>query len=335
MKAYTLAEIAAKLELGLIGDGRREIHGVCPLSPGQADCLAFAGEPKYREAAAASQAAAVIVPEALAAVVAHGLIAPHPQLAFARAAALFAADERPEPGIHPSAVVDPSARLGEGLRIGAQCVIGPAAQIADGCALGAGCVIGKEVQIGADADIAAGVRIGDRVRIGARVLILPGAVIGSRGFGNVHDGRRWHAIPQLGTVVIGDDVEIGANTTIDRGALGDTEIGDNVRIDNLCQIAHNVKIGARTALASQVGIAGSTVIGSDCLLGGQVGVNGHIRIADRVIINGGSNVLQSVEQAGQYGSGAPLLPVMAWRRLMATLGRLDPRLKKLERGGRS
>ncbi len=335
MGAHTLAQIAAELGLPLIGDGQRSIRGVCPLDPGQAECLAFAGDSKYRDAAAASQAAAVIVPEALADAVAHGLIAPHPQLAFARAAALFAAEERPDPGVHDSAVVDPTARLGSGVRIGARCVIGPGVRIADGCALGAGSIVGRNVQIGPDADIAAGVLIGDRIRIGARVLILPGAVIGSRGFGNVHDGSRWHAIPQLGTVVIGDDVEIGANTTIDRGALGDTEIGDNVRIDNLCQIAHNVKIGARTALASQVGIAGSTVIGSDCLLGGQVGVNGHIRIADRVIINGGSNVLQSVEQPGQYGSGAPLLPVMAWRRLMATLGRLEPRLKKLERRGRS
>ncbi len=332
MSAYRLADIANQLGFELRGNGDCLIEGVCSLQAGRPGHLAFVGSEKLRATAAASEAAALILPPSLADLECNALIAANPQLAFARVAALYAPDERPEAGVHPTTVVHPTAQLGPGCRIGPQCVIGAGTILAENCALGAGSVLGRNVRIGADAEIGSGVQIGDRVHIGARALILPGAVIGSRGFGNVHDGQRWHAMPQLGGVRIGDDVEIGANTTIDRGALGDTVIEDNVRIDNLCQIAHNVHIGKRTALASGVGIAGSTRIGQDCMLGGQVGVSGHLQIADGVIVNGGAKVLQSVEQAGQYASGVPLLSVMAWRRLMVVLGRLEPRLKKLERG---
>ena len=331
----TLGTIAKRLGLELQGDAELEIHGVCALEPGQPGCLAFAGNARLGEAIQRSQAAAVIVAPALAAHAQQALLADNPQLAFARAAELFAPDDRPPLGVDPTAVIHADAKLGNNVRIGPTCVVGAGAHIADDSSLAAGCVIGRDVQIGAGADIAANVTIADRVVIGQRALILPGAVIGSRGFGNAHDGKRWHAIPQLGTVRIGDDVEIGANTTIDRGALGDTVIKDNVRIDNLCQIAHNVHIGAHTALASGVGIAGSTTVGRNCMLGGQVGLNGHIRIADGVIVNGGSKVLQDVTQAGQYASGTPLMPAMAWRRFMALVNRLETRLKALERGRRA
>lgn len=331
-KSWTLGRLAEEFELELIGDAATPVAGVCALEPGCTGHIAFAADDKRAAAAQASAASAIIVPEALRGVVNHGLISPQPQLSFARIAGLFAPDDRPDAGIAPNAVIHPSVQLGARVRIGAAAVIGAGSVLGDDCAIGAGTMIGRDVQIGDGADIAPGVVIADRVRIGARVLILPGAVIGSRGFGNVHDGRRWHAIPQLGTVIIGDDVEIGANTCIDRGALGDTVIADNVRIDNLCQIAHNVRIGERTALASQVGVAGSTTIGRDCMLGGQVGVNGHIHIADGVIVSGGAKVLQSVDQPGQYASGSPLLPAMAWRRLMALLPKLEKRLKTLERG---
>lgn len=328
----TLGEIAERFELQLRGDATQEVSGVCTLQPGVAGQLSFALDRKYRQAVVDSAAAAVIVPPALADEVSGNvLVAEQPLLAFARVAALFAPDDRPDAGIDPTASIHPSARLGDQVRVGAHCVIGARARIGANSALGAGCVVGRDAQIGAAADIAPNVVIADRVRIGDRALILAGAVIGSRGFGNVRDAGRWEAIPQLGSVVIGDDVEIGANTTIDRGALGDTLIADNVRIDNLCQIAHNVRIGERTALASGVGVAGSAVIGRDCMLGGQVGVNGHIEIADGVIVSGGSKVLQSITQPGQYASGTPVLPAMAWRRLMAVLTRLEPRLKKLER----
>ncbi len=334
-EVLTLGTIANRLGLELKGDAELEIHGVCALEPGQPGCLAFVGHARLADTIKRSQAAAVIVTPALGETAEHALFADNPQLAFARAAELFAPDDRPPIGVDPSAVVHADATLGEHVRIGPACVIGAGARIADHCSVAAGCVVGRDVQIGAGADIAANVTIADRVIIGQRVLILPGAVIGSRGFGNAHDGKRWHAIPQLGTVRIGDDVEIGANTTIDRGALGDTVIEDNVRIDNLCQIAHNVHIGAHTALASGVGIAGSTTVGRNCMLGGQVGLNGHIRIADGVIVNGGSKVLQDVTEAGQYASGTPLMPAMAWRRFMALVNRLETRLKALERGRRA
>ncbi len=331
----TLGAIAERFGFEVQGDADLRIEGVCALSPGHPGCLAYANNSRMAEAIAASAAAAVIVPAALAQSAEQALIAANPQLAFAQVAGLFAADDRPDPGVDPSAVVHPDAQLGADVRIGANCVIGAGARIASGSSLGAGCVIGRRVVIGADADIATNVTIADRVEIGERVLILPGAVIGSRGFGNAHDGQRWHAIPQMGTVRVGDDVEIGANTTIDRGALGDTVIEDNVRIDNLCQIAHNVHIGAHTALASGVGIAGSTRVGRNCMLGGQVGLNGHIRLVDGVIVNGGSKVLQDIDQPGQYASGTPLMPAMAWRRFMALVNRLETRLKALERGRRT
>lgn len=327
-----LVDLAKQLDLKLEG-ADTEIIGVCSLTPGEPGCVAFAQGQQYAQAIEQTRAAAVIVPHAMDVNASCALLrVEHAQLGFARVAGQFAADERPDVGVDASAVVHPTAQLAEGVRIGAHCSIAAGARIGEGCALGAGSVIGRGAQLGDNAEVAPQVMIGQRVQIGQRALILPGAVIGSRGFGNVHDGQRWHAMPQMGTVIIGDDVEIGANTSIDRGALGDTVIGDNVRIDNLCQIAHNVQIGARTALASQVGIAGSSRIGSDCMLGGQVGINGHIEICDGVIINGGSNVLQSISQPGQYGSGVPLMPAMAWRRFMAIMRRLDSRLKKLERG---
>ena len=340
--SLTLGEVAAATGLEASDHADLVINGVCALQPGQPGCIAFAQGKKLAEAVSGSDAAAVILtPELAAQVQALAvvgmpvlLLAAKPQLAFVQVAGLFAADDRPDLGIHPTASVHPSASLGKDLRIGPNCSIAANASIGDGSSLGAGCVVGRDAKIGPNADIASNVTIADRVQIGARALILPGAVIGSRGFGNAHDGQRWHAVPQIGTVIVGDDVEIGANTAIDRGALGDTVIEDNVRIDNLCQIAHNVHIGKRTAIASGVGIAGSARIGQDCMLGGQVGVNGHISICDGAVINGGSKVLQSVEAPGQYASGVPLMPAMAWRRFMALVNRLEGRLKALERSSR-
>ncbi len=310
------------------------ITGVCELSPGTAGGLAWCGSEKYREAATRTHAAAVLIPPGLQGQVANGVVVDNPQAVFSRIAAHFAPDDRPPVGIHPSAVIDPSAQLGADLRIGPHVSVGAGAVLEPGVSLGAGAVVGNEVRIGEHARIGARVVIEGRSQIGKRALILPGAVIGSRGFGNYHDGEMWHEIPQLGRVLVGNDVEIGANTTIDCGALGDTVIGDNVRIDNQCQVAHNVVIGPQTALAAQVGIAGSTQIGAGCMLGGQAGVNGHIRITDRVILNGGAVVYQSIEKPGQYGSGVPLLPVGAFRRLVVLLRSLEPRLKKLEKAVR-
>ena len=180
--------------------------------------------------------------------------------------------------------------------------------------------------------------MGEGVTLGARVLIQPGAVVGSRGFGNARlpDGR-WEEVPQLGSVVVGDDVEIGANTTIDRGALGDTVIGDGVKLDNLIQIAHNCVIGAHTAIAACTGIAGSTRIGARCMIGGAVGISGHLTICDDVVVLGRGMVIASITTPGVYGSGLPLAPVMEWKKTVARLRRLDKleaRIKRLEADGK-
>lgn len=335
MAGHSLTTLAERFGGEVHGDGTTVVEGVCPLSPGRAGHLAYASDPSQAEAVRGSAAGVLLVSPALReALPGPGLIAKNPLLVFAGIAGAFAPDDRPPAGVHPSAQIDAAARLGPDVRIGAGCVVEAGVSLGAGSALGAGCVLGADAQIGEGADIGANVIIGPRVRIGARALILPGAVIGSRGFGNVHDGRQWHAVPQLGSVSIGDDVEIGANTTIDRGALGDTVIEDNVRIDNLCQIAHNVRIGAGSALAAQVGVAGSTVIGRGCLLGGKAGINGHIRLADGVIVSGGTTVFQSIDKAGQYASALPAMPAMAWRRLAVLLKSLEQRLKSLERGKR-
>lgn len=330
-----LSELLAAIgESGVALPGDPEITGVCELTPGAPEMMAWCGSEKYLDAASHTRASIVLVPKGLDGRLPNGVAVANPQAVFSQVAARFAPDDRPPLGVHPSAVIDPSAQLGRDVRIGPQVCVGAGAVVGDEVSLGAGAVIGNAATIGASGRVGPRVVIEPRSQIGERVLILPGAVIGSRGFGNYHDGKMWHEIPQLGRVVIGDDVEIGANTTIDCGALGDTVIGNNVRIDNQCQIAHNVVIGQQTALAAQVGIAGSTHIGAGCMLGGQAGVNGHIRIADRVILNGGAVVYQSIEESGHYGSGVPLLPVGAFRRLVVLLRSLEPRLKKIEKAVR-
>lgn len=307
------------------------ISGVCALQPGDAQGLAWCGSPRYKVAAGKSRAAAILVPQNWAVDWPNAVFVSDPQAAFAAVAAEFAQDQRPAEGIHPSACIHPTAQLGEDVRIGPGVVVEADARLGDGVALGAHCYIGAGVSIGERSELYPRVSVHSRAQIGPHALILSGAVIGSRGFGNYHDGQAWRPIPQLGSVQIGSHVEIGANTTIDCGALEDTIIGDNVRIDNQCQIAHNVQIGAQTAIAAQVGIAGSTRIGQGCMIGGQAGISGHIDIADRVILNGGAVVLQSITEPGQYGSGTPLLPVGAFRRLLVLLRRLEPRLKALEK----
>lgn len=326
--------LAALGESGAGVSGDPVIDGVCELTPGTPKMVAWCGSEKYLDAASHTQAAIVLVPQALDGRLRNGVVVGNPQAVFSKIAAHFAPDDRPAIGVHPSAVIDPTAQLGRDVRIGPHVFVGAGAVLGDEVSLGAGAVIGNAAQIGTQGRIGPRVVIEPRCQIGARVLILPGAVIGGRGFGNYHDGQMWHEIPQLGRVVVGDDVEIGANTTIDCGALGDTVIGKNVRIDNQCQIAHNVVIGQQTALAAQVGIAGSTQIGAGCMLGGQAGVTGHIRITDRVILGGGAVVYQSIDEPGHYGSGVPLLPVGAFRRLVVLLRSLEPRLKKIEKAVR-
>ncbi|MGH8504904.1 MAG: UDP-3-O-(3-hydroxymyristoyl)glucosamine N-acyltransferase [Stenotrophobium sp.] len=332
--SYTLGEIAQRFGCELRGSAETPIAGVCGLAPGKPGCITFLNNPKLRSQLAATLAAAVIVgPRDAPALAGNGLIAQDPYLAYARIAALFDRSRRFEPGVHASAVVAATAQIGADSCIGANAVIGEGAQIGAGSFIGPGCVIGDRARVGEQARLVANISIGHDVRIGKRCSCQPGAVIGSRGFGNALGPKGWEEVPQLGTVVIGDDVEVGANTTIDRGAIEDTIIEDNVRLDNLIQIAHNVQIGAHTAIAACTGIAGSTRVGARCMIGGAAVINGHIEIADDVVVMGYAMVTKSLRVKGVYGSGMPADHAREWRKQIARVRRLEhteARLRKME-----
>ena len=322
----TLGEIAALSGVTLHqGDASTPVAGVAPLDrAGPAD-LSFLTNPRYRPHLLKTRAAAVILSVAdAAACPVPALIAQNPQVAYARAAGLFAPQLASVPGIHPSAWVDASAQLADDVSIAAHCTIGAHVQIAAGVVLGPNCVIAENVQIGAQSRLVAQVTICHGSQLGERVLVHPGAVIGSDGFGLALDEQgQWLKVPQLGAVRIGNDVEIGANTTIDRGALEDTVIEDGVKLDNQIQVAHNVRIGAHSALAGCVGIAGSAQIGRHCMLGGGVGVAGHLRIADRVQVTGMSLVAHSLTEPGIYSSGLTVERNRVWNRINARLRQLE------------
>ncbi len=262
------------------------------------------------------------------------LVSADPQLCFARIAAWLHPVPAFAPGRQATAVVDAAAHVAASAWVGAHSVIEAGVVVADNVYIGPGGWIGAGARIGADSRLLAQISIYPGCVLGRRCLVHAGTVIGADGFGYARDGgARWVKVPQLGRVVIGDDVEIGANTTIDRGALGDTVIGDGVKLDNLIQIAHNVCIGEHTAIAAGVGIAGSVVIGRRCAIGGHVGITGHLEIADDVQVNAASLVTRSIDQPGVYSSSLPVEEVGRWRRNAARLRHLDEwaqRLKQLE-----
>ncbi len=339
MNTFTLHELAVRFELTLVGEGATRITGLCALKPGQSGKLTYLANPQQRGALPGTQAAAVIVgARDAAALQTPGLIAADPGLAFARVARLYDPSKNFAPGISAEALIDPGARIGVGCCIGARVVIEDAVVIGGGSRIGPGCIIRSGTVIGEGARLEANVTVCERVTIGARVLIQPGAVIGSRGFGNVRlpDGS-WEEVPQLGSVVIGDDVEIGASTTIDRGALTDTVIGDGVKLDNQIQIAHNCIIGAHTAMAGSSGVAGSTTIGKRCMIGGAANIGGHLSICDDVVLLGRAMVTGHISEPGVYGSGLPFAPAREWRKTVARVRRLDKleaRIKRLEAAAR-
>ena len=339
METFTLATLAARFELELVGDGALGITGLCALKPGEPGKLAFLANPLHRAALPGTQAAAVIVGKRdAAALTTPGLVARDPYLAFARIARLFDASQQFEPGISPHALIADSACIGSGCCIEARVVIEADVVIGEGSRIGPGCIIRRGARLGAGARLVAAVIVSEGVTIGARVLVQPGAVIGSRGFGNARlpDGR-WEEVPQLGSVIIGDDVEIGANTTIDRGALDDTVIEDGVKLDNQIQIAHNCVIGAHTAIAGSAGVAGSTTIGKRCLIGGAANIGGHLHLCDDVVLLGRAMVTGHITEPGVYGSGLPFAPAQEWRKTVARVRRLDKleaRIKRLEAAGK-
>ncbi len=328
---YSLANLAQRFTLELRGDGTRTIDGVATLVAATPSQLGFLANPRYRNELAASQAGAIILRAEDAAVFAGTvLIAKDPYVAFAKVAALFARAPANAPGIHPSAVIAADAQIAASASIGAFCVIDSGALIGEGVVIGPHCQVGADCSVGAQSRLVARVTLIARVHLGQRVLVHPGAVIGADGFGLAFDTDRWIKVPQQGGVRIGDDCEIGANTTIDRGALEDTVLEEDVRLDNQIQIAHNVRIGAHTAMAGCSAVAGSATIGRYCLIGGGAGILGHLSIADKVTITSMSLVTHSIHAPGEYSSGTPIHDNRSWRRNAARFKHLDELARRLQ-----
>jgi UDP-3-O-[3-hydroxymyristoyl] glucosamine N-acyltransferase len=322
-----LRDLADRLHCRLEGDGEIDVLRVAGLEQAGPGDLTFLANSRYAQAAQETRASAIILAEDAAPAPCVMLRAAHPYRAFAEALALFGRDERPPAGVHPSAVVAPDARIGRDVAIGPLVVVGSKAVIGDRVVLHPHVVVGPEAQIGDDTLLHARVSVRDRSVVGARVVVQDGAVIGSDGFGFVTDNEGvHHKIPQQSHVVIEDDVEIGANTTIDRPAVGETRIRRGTKIDNLVQIAHGVQVGEYTLLAAQVGIAGSSKIGSHVVLAGQVGVAGHLDIGDKVRATAQTGIPNSVE-AGAFISGYPAIDNRDWLKSSAIFRSL-PELRR-------
>ena len=332
---FRLDELAERTGARLHGDATLSIAGVCTLQDGRPDAISFLANPQYRKHLRDTRAGAVVLaPDDLADCPVAALVSENPYATYARIAALLNPAEPVTPGVHASAVIGAQCRIDPTASVGAHCVIEADVELARGVVIGPGCVLGRGVRIDEDTRLVANVTLCHGVRVGKRGLIHPGAVVGSDGFGLANEAGQWLKVPQLGSVRVGDDVEIGANTSIDRGALEDTVIGDGVKLDNQIQVAHNVQIGAHTAIAGCVGISGSAKIGAHCMLAGGVGVVGHLEIADGTVVTGMSMVTKSIPERGVYASGLAAMPADQWNKIVARLRRLDEmarRLRLLER----
>lgn len=321
---WTLGQLAQRFDAKVVGDPQFEVCGVCALLPGEVDRLGFLADQRHHAALEMTRAGAVVLRQSqVASYAGDALVTSDPALLFARIAALFDNAYSQKAGVHASAVVDPAAQIAASAWIGPQAVVEAGARIGERCFVGPHCLVRADAEIGDDGRLEANVYIGPRCLVGARAHILPGAVIGARGFGLARSDQGWEEVPQLGVVRLGDDVEVGANTCIDRGALDDTVIEDGVKLDNQIQIAHNCRIGAQTAIAACVGIAGSTVIGRRCMIGGAAGIGGHLKIGDDVVVLARAMVTKSLPAAGAYGSGLPVMPARDWRRLVGRIRRLS------------
>lgn len=314
----TTGDIAARLGGALIGDPAAPIHGAGTLQDGQPGEIGFLSEPHYRKYLADTALTAVLLAEPCPESRATQIIVADVKRAWRELAASFA-PQLPPPAISPQAHIDPSATIGTNVAIGAGAVIGAGADIGDGCRIEPLAYIAPGVRIGADSHIGAGARLLAGTTTGARVHILANAVIGERGFGNNFENGRWLPVAQLGGVRIGDDVEIGACTTIDRGAVRDTIIGNGVKLDNQIQIGHNVVIGDHTVIAGSAVIAGSVTFGKYCVVGGACVFTGHITICDGAQFTGHSSISKSVTAPGAYSSGIPAMPARQWKKFFATL----------------
>jgi len=341
----TLAELAAavaersggRLAAAIDGDGDRYIDAVAPLESAGPSHLTFLANVRYRNAVATTRAGAVVLTAADHAALQPAtsvVVCEQPYAWFAFAAQVLNPVAQHTPGIDPTARIDPDAKIGADVWVGPGAVVEAGTDVGVGCRIEASSYVGSGVRIGANTRLYPGVRVLDECSLGARCVVHSGAVIGADGFGFAPFAGAWIKIPQTGRVIIGADVEIGANTTIDRGAIDDTIIEEGVKLDNLIQVGHNVRIGAHSALAACVGISGSTTIGKRCMIGGEVGIAGHLAICDDVVITGFSMVSRSITRPGVYSGGFPVEEANTWRRLVARFKRSDSlvtRLKRLER----
>ena len=338
----TLGELIERLGGELAGGPpTATIRRLASLSAAGPGDLSFLSGARHKAEAAATRATAAIVSPALADALPAStarILVPDPYAHFAAVARWFAELLEPpatQPPVHPTAVIDPDARLAPGASVGPRAVVEAGAVLGEGCTIGAGVHVGRNVRIGAGTRLHPGVVVYQDCTVGARCIVHSGTVIGSDGFGFAREADRWAKIPQLGAVVIGDDVEIGSNCSIDRGALEDTVIGDGCKLDNLIQIAHNVVIGEHTALAGCVGVAGSAQIGRRCMIGGGAGILGHLEICDDVVISSMSLVTRSIRRPGFYTGVFPLMENAGWEKAAATVRQLPAlrdRLRRLERG---
>lgn len=326
----TIGELAALAGAELVGDGDCEIHSVATLAEAGPGSISFLANRRYQRYLRETRASAVILDRAhLADSPCPALVSEHPYLTYARVAALLHPTPQPDPGIHASAVIAADARLDASVSVGPGSVVEARAVLEAGVVLGPNCVVGEDCRIGARTRLVASVTLCPRSRLGADCLLHPGVVIGSDGFGMANDQGAWVKVPQVGGVHIGNDVEIGANTTVDRGAIGDTVIGDGVKLDNQIQIGHNVSIGRHTAIAACTGISGSTRIGEYCTLAGAVGVAGHLELADHVHVLAMSGVSGHLREPGVYAGVPPVLPHREWSRNFTRLKQLDQLVRRV------
>ncbi|MHB8414513.1 MAG: UDP-3-O-(3-hydroxymyristoyl)glucosamine N-acyltransferase [Acidiferrobacteraceae bacterium] len=328
--SVTVGDLARCIGAVARGDEALRIKGLAPLDTAGPNDLAYVAEPKYRRQLGQTRAGAVILmlkdADAFSGTT---LIMDNPRLGFARAAHVLRPEQSPGSGIHPSAVVAPGACVAPTAWIGPLAILEPGAVIGAHVTVGPGCYVGSDTTISAHTRLVARVTVLAGCVIGERCIIHPGAVIGSDGFGYARDGAAWVKIAQLGRVVIGDDVEIGSNTSIDRGALGDTVLEDGVKLDNLIQVGHNVHIGAHSAVAGCVGIAGSAHIGKRCLIGGGAGIGGHLDITDDVTVMGKTSITGSITEPGVYSSTMSAQPVTEWRKNAVRFRQLDQVVRRL------
>jgi UDP-3-O-[3-hydroxymyristoyl] glucosamine N-acyltransferase len=329
--AKRAGELAAFLGGELVGEAGVEVRGVASLAGARPGDVVYVESDKLLPEAVASPASVVLVGSGAFLRGKTLIRVAHPKLAFARAAEWLQPESPLVTGVHPTAVIHPTARLGEGVAVGAYAVIEEHAQVGTGSQIGAGCYLGANVELGEQCVLFPHITLYRNVRVGSHVRIHSGAVIGSDGFGYVRDAGRYHKFPQRGTVLIEDDVEIGANTTIDRGALDETVIGSGTKLDNLVHIAHNVRLGRDCVVAAQTGISGSCVIGDRVSIAGQVGLGDHVRIEDDAVLGGQCGVLPGKNvRRGLVVWGTPARPLVEFKRTYPYVARLPELAERLE-----